>query len=353
MAILKQIIQGTVTIASGATLANVTIPPVDLAKTFHFMSYSGNNNGPNKGGVASRLTSTTNFRVERYTGASSAPAVTIQYYIMEFVSGVTVQRGLSTAASVDAGGFSVLDIPISAVDLTKSFATVKYSRETVDWAGREHVISQLTSSTNLRLLNLEGGALPFTAAWEVVQYDNCKVTQLSSTWPAANTTIDVFLPSAVNKSKTLYIPSVSWDNDVENAGQKSYALEVISNDTLRLSRGQTSAYTGQYHIYAVSFLDPLVKVQHGKTVLTTLTNSPTIQRVDTAKSAIYMSGQYGVMSSLAADGSYANSFVKSSFSSSTSILLERAASAIQATTSWQAIDFNAKNYLPSIQYHIF
>jgi hypothetical protein len=102
--------------------------------------------------------------------------VTIQWYVVEFLSGVTVQRGLATLPA--SGGTSLLlNVTLSpAVNLAKSFVInserINEDNDNTDerWTTR----ARLTTTTNLALDRNEAGTV-LNVAWQVIQIESAYV----------------------------------------------------------------------------------------------------------------------------------------------------------------------------------
>lgn len=260
MATLARIITGTVTLPANTASVNVTLPSaVDLAKTFHRSFYSVNNATGNGGCIRSQLTTTTNLLFQR-PSASSVPAVSLRYFVLEFSDGVTVQRGNITAVS-DIGTERAADVTVSAVDLTKTFPIFTAMRAGSGFGFEDQVIMEMTSTTNLRMTSGDGGTpSAFTHSWELVTYDDCVVTTGTATFPATDTTLDLTIPQH-DKRSTLIIPSATYYSGDPYWDETAYTAEIIDGTTLRYQRQVVSPNTGRVRYHLVRFTDG-VTVQH-------------------------------------------------------------------------------------------
>ena len=143
---LKSLQSGTVTLPAGAASISVTINGVDQTKTFLEFGTSFNDANPQYSHITGRISSNgTSVVFQRY-GAAGSPAVTVKWYVAEFTSGVTVQRG-SVAMPT-----AILNVTLPAsVDLSKAFALVSYRNSGGQYDGNDFIRAKLTSGTNLEL----------------------------------------------------------------------------------------------------------------------------------------------------------------------------------------------------------
>ena len=109
---LDDIQSGRTTIANGAATTSVTITAVDPTKSFLVFSVRGDAARAGDILVSGRLANATTLEFDRFDVNGT---MTIEWSVVEFVSGVTVQRGTSTMTT------TTVDVPISAVDLGRSF----------------------------------------------------------------------------------------------------------------------------------------------------------------------------------------------------------------------------------------
>ncbi len=163
---LVSVQSGTVTMTAGAGASqtvNVVISAVNTSQSILFFNYRGDSDQPGDGHIRGQLTSSTNIQFFR-PDDSSLTGFTIEWYVAEFCSGVSVQRG--TFSSVDTTG----NVTISAVDTTRSFVLISGSVAASDttYNNDDFVRARLTSGTNLEIVHNTGSAK--TADWQVVEY---------------------------------------------------------------------------------------------------------------------------------------------------------------------------------------
>jgi hypothetical protein len=214
-AVLKNVQSGTVTMT--ATVRTVAITSVVPAETFVVCQADQNGGAaaPSGGGsdawfrVTCELTNATTLTItSNFANANQ----TVQWYVVEFLSGVAVQRGLQNIAAAGAPGPLTVAVPIAAVNQARSFVLISEAINSVNQGIDEQwtVRAQLTSATNLQLTrNASGTAV--NVAWQVVQIDSAVVqfNAAVTTITAGNTIATVNLPVPVDPSRTFLVFSRS------------------------------------------------------------------------------------------------------------------------------------------------
>ena len=121
---------GTTTMTQGggaSQTVNVAITSVDTTRSILFFNLRGDSTEPRNGQVRGQLTSATNIQFLREDDNASASAITIEWYVAEFASGVSVQRGTFTSVLDSAAG-----VTITAVDPATSFVMISGSAPSTD-----------------------------------------------------------------------------------------------------------------------------------------------------------------------------------------------------------------------------
>src|SRR5579883_2435937 len=145
--IVRSFQSGTATLATNATTVTATISSVTTTQAILFFSTSTNSTAVSNFGITGTITNATTLTFAR---GGTGTAATIQWYVVEFSSGVTVQRGSTTIAT----GANTTNVAITAVNLANSFPIISTSQNTT--AGNSltssgEVNASLTSTTQLRL----------------------------------------------------------------------------------------------------------------------------------------------------------------------------------------------------------
>lgn len=164
--VIKSVQRGQTTIPINQATVNVTINAVDMSKTFVVCEVTAQYTGAEEEGQTTasvHLASSTQISVRRVAG-SSTQAVYVTWQVIEFVSGVSVQRGFTSTTSAST------TVTISAVDMSKSvlLSSIRYGGSTgilsLKWTG------VLTSSTSIAYSAPTTTGATANIHWEVVSY---------------------------------------------------------------------------------------------------------------------------------------------------------------------------------------
>ena len=143
---LKGVQRGTATIAGGSASVTATLSPaVDTTKAFLVFGVSENTGNPADGQVSGQITNSTTVTFQRV--GTDGHAVTMSWYVAEFASGVTVQRG-----TVNMDGPPLMNVTLATpVNLARSFPIVTFRTTGTNFAFDDWLKAKLTSTTNLEL----------------------------------------------------------------------------------------------------------------------------------------------------------------------------------------------------------
>lgn len=193
-ALLNRVFSGTVTLADSATPTQVALTGVDITKAFVVCSsrapnstvnqalYSCDLNNGGAGGAA-RLTITP-------AAAPGATTANVQYYVAEFLAGVSVQRGTATFSGTSLTPSATPSL--TAVDCTKSFLLTSVRSTEANQNADERWTIRATlgtaaapctsgTTTSLELTRLEGASgATVTLAWQVITYEGASVQRGTS-----------------------------------------------------------------------------------------------------------------------------------------------------------------------------
>ena len=122
-------------------------------------------NVPSASSSSGSIASPTSLTFARY--GTSGP-VDIEWYVAEFTSGVSVQRGTTVLNGVD----NDQNFPISTVDLSKSVPIISYTENGQTYNCDDFHRATLTSTTNLQISSC---APDSTVEWQVVQFTSSSV----------------------------------------------------------------------------------------------------------------------------------------------------------------------------------
>jgi hypothetical protein len=220
---ISSVQSGTVTMTTTASL-DVTISTVTLARSILFFTVQEDNLDPSNGQVRGQLTSSTNLQFNR-TG--TATTITIKWYVAEFVSGVSVQRGSAALTT------SPLNVAINSVDLGKTFVLASWQKPGATYGSDDFLRARLTSSTNLELT---AGSTDGTADWQVVSMASASVQSGDLSFLSTDSSKTATIGS-VDTTKSFLI--ASWVTDGDGIGANFVRGRITSATQLTFDRGAT------------------------------------------------------------------------------------------------------------------
>jgi len=177
MATIKSVQSGTVTIADNSASNTATIMSVATDKAFLTFTVRHNDTCTNQQArdmqVRGVLTNSTTLTFDRNDAASEQGTCVVSWFVIEYTSGVTVQRG--TVGSI-AGTYNVT---IAAVTLAQSWPIVSMQGAVnYDYGWADTVRAEITTTTNLALVN-NVEAWNSEYAWQVIDYTGASVQKIT------------------------------------------------------------------------------------------------------------------------------------------------------------------------------
>jgi hypothetical protein len=253
-AVLGSIQKGTTILAAGSISVTQVISAITLNKSFLVFNIRANSNSPEAFMIGGGISASNQLEFIRDVGAGS-PAVTIEWQVFSFSSGVNVQRGVINGLT-DVGNNITLS---PAVNLASSFATVNMSKDGLQYGSDDGMTANLTATNNLYVDRFTGGANPQIVYWQVIEWTGSVVQKITATLSAGVDSTSVTLGTAVNKSKTMVIGGHQITANVNAADLP--ATELLNNNTVIFTRVGTAA-TFNFLCYVVEFTDN-TDVVHG------------------------------------------------------------------------------------------
>ena len=319
---------GTLTLAGGSSSATATISAVDPSRSFLTYSLRGNSSTPSDFTINGVLTNSTTLTFSR---VGTTGSVTIEWSVVEFASGVTVQRGTE---SIPNGG--PIDVAISSVDLSRSFVLANVTGDGNTYGTDDFVIASLTSSTNLRL-DL-GNGLGSNVAWQVVQYNEAVVQRGTTSFGSGDASRTAVV-TAVDPAKSWLVYNHSTvDGSANNIGQKLVRGLVTDPTTLTFDRSSTGQ-TMDLAWELVEFTDS-TEVQHASANFTTSTTTRdvTVAAVDPTRSiAVGGTTLFGGRSAYTSNDNPGVGWFTTRLTSSTNLRVQRDAALATADLGWFVI----------------
>ncbi len=315
----RKVQTGSVTLSAGSASVDVAITSIVTAKAFLTFGANFNDANPGFGAITGTVVDATTLRFQRATAASS-PAIPIQWYVAEFASGVTVQRGTATMAS------ATLDVLLSSVTLTKSFPIVSYRKSGTDYGDDDFLKAKITTSTNLQLSLVSAGSpADGVAAWQVVEYTDASVQTGDLSFANGDSSLTASVPGVDTGRSWLLFTYSSATGVTANIGEKMVRGLITDSFTLTFDRSNSGQSIGLTW-YLVSFTDSTT-VQSG-----TVNFAPAdtqkdvaIPCIDTTKAIATAGGMYyrGGRTPYGSDDNPGVATVTLEFTSSTNLRLTR------------------------------
>ncbi len=247
---------GSATLGAAATSVDVTIGAVVMAQSFLTFSASFDDVNPGGGQVSGWIVDPTTLRFER---SATGPIITVKWYTAEFVSGVTVQRGTANMTA------ALLDIPITAVNLARSFPIISYRIAGGSYGDNDFLRAKLTSTTNLQITVSAGTG--GSCEWQVIEYTGAAVQSGDLSFAAGDASRSATV-AAVNVPKTwLLFSYASASGTGTNIAQKMLWGTLTDATTLTFDRASTGQAV-DVTWYLVEFTDATT-VESGSTQFTT------------------------------------------------------------------------------------
>ena len=272
---LNSVQSGSVTFATTDTTKTATITAVVLSKSFVVFGVSLDENDPGAGSITAQLTATTTVTFQRLGTATNS--LTVHWYVAEFTSGVTVQRG-----SVTSPGASE-NVTLTAVDTARSFPLVSNSSSGSTYDANDFVRAEITTSTNLLLTMDNGGETGDVIEWQVVEYLDAEVQTGNLSFLTTDSSKTDTITS-VDTSKSWLIFNYKTDGGTTaNIGQRLVRGVITNATTLTFDRSNTGQ-TLDLTYYLIEFEDAttVAKGQHTFGTSDTSVNK-TISITDTSR----------------------------------------------------------------------
>ncbi len=234
-AVLSGVQTGTAVSTANGTLA-VPIAAVDPARSFLFFETRHDSNRPVGSMVRGRLAGPTTLEFIRVTNEATPAPISIQWYVAEFSSGVSVQRGEVEQTN------TTIDVPITAVGgVDQAFVT--WSKTVVandqnNMGTDDAVLGELTSTTNLQL-RVDTLRTGMWISWQVIEFTDpadIRVQKGTTSLLSGALSVDVTLPVAVDVSSTFVLVGYLTSGSGNDIGARMLRARLIDATTIRIDR---------------------------------------------------------------------------------------------------------------------
>lgn len=256
---------GTAVSTANGTLT-VPIPTtVDMTRSFLMFSSRHNSNRPVGSMLRGRIATPTTLEFVRVTDEGTPVPITITWSVVEFSTGVVVQRGSVNQSS------TVINVPITAVaSLNQAFVT--WSKTPAigdnDWSQDDPILGDLTTTTNLQF-RVETANANHVIWWQVIEFTNPadifvqRGTSSLTGGGGGGSSVNVTLPTPVDTTKTFVLVGFRTNGTGSNVGRRMLRARLMNTTTINIDR---SIATGSERITEIAWQAVQLNnsvVQHG------------------------------------------------------------------------------------------
>jgi hypothetical protein len=328
---------GTATSSANGTTA-VTITAVDPAKAFLLFSTRHSLDRPVAAQLRGRIASSTGLEFVRVTDEGSPVTVTIEWSVVEYVCGVTVQRG---AVAPSGTSFDVAITPVPS--LAQAFVTWSKTPAAADttYSDNDPVVVQLTAVDNIqfRMNSFSGSHLIW---WQVVSFTDPNAVNVqhgtaSLLGAATSTTASI---TAVALSKSFVLASVRIVGGGVDIGSAMVRARLTDSSTVTFDRSAANYDVTEIGWQVVQLLDGS-SVQSGTATLGVGTSSTTaaLTTISLSRTSAFAStqtggGQTGGRTSYTADDNVGVATAGLRLTSTTQLTLTRNSTVAAADIAW-------------------
>lgn len=253
-----RVLSGRTTLGTGNASQRVALDGLDGAHSFIVFGNAFDSTSASLSAVSAQLIDGPAAEFRRTSSKASAPAIPISYYVAEFPSGVSVQRGSTRLEQ------AVTKIQLAqAVDLAKSFPLVTYRNEGTTYGLDDHVRAKLTGTRELTLEMYQASGTGI-AEWQVISSETSNVQTGEIAVASGASQVASSLASSVDPKKTWLLLSYQVANINEGAAELMLRGHVEPTQVVVERDGSGATATVSY--YAVSFSDA-TSVRHGSAML--------------------------------------------------------------------------------------
>lgn len=335
MAVIKQVehYSGTLAIADVSEVVNLTTS-VDMSKTILFFNADLDSAGTASAHITAKLTSSSQVTITR---SASVVAINYSFSVVEYTSGVTVQRGTFAPGTAWSTGTTLM----ATVDTSKAFVIVN-SRQSSRFPPREWMTRCRISSAIELTFNKSVTIGGVTVEWQVVEYDGANIytnySEVNGLSVGTSTSTNVTLPTPVDLTKTIVIYSFQT-SDASVTSSSGYQAKFTDSSTLNFSRTGSTSLTNRISYAVIEFTDGTT-VQSGENTHAAVDTQDLIDitPVSLDKSIVYVTGhdRYGAKFFGTTDAS----IIGHKFLDTDTIQFDRLNSTGIATYTWFVVEFN-------------
>ncbi|MDC4204046.1 MAG: hypothetical protein MPW13_06545 [Candidatus Manganitrophus sp.] len=261
---------GTATVTIDGTVT-VNIPSaVNPVRSFLIFNARHNSNRPVGSYVRGRIASATTLEFVRVTNEGAGrPPINVQWYVVEYDSGVSVQRG-SVDQEDNSGAAGVqINVPLTPLGaVNRAFVTwSKTPTDTdVDYSFNDPVLGEITAVNNLQF-RVDTEADTHTIWWQVIEYTTPGVVNVqdgTTTFPANPApgvlTRTITPATALNPANSFVLVGFRATDGPSYVGARMLRAQINAGGNIVIDRGTVGTpgprqSITEAHWQAVSLLD--------------------------------------------------------------------------------------------------
>ena len=237
---VKSVQSGTAVSAANGIMS-VPISQVNMTRTFLIFSSRHDSNRPVGSEIGGRIASPTTLEFERVTDEMTPVPMTIQWYVIEYSSGVRVQRGIDSLSSTAT---NVAISPISEID--QAFLTWSRTPAAGDqhWNYDDLTVGEITSKSNLQF-RVDSVNSVHRVFWQVVEFVNPGdiSVQMGSvlSMTGATTSVNATLGTPVSLSKSFILAGFRTPHTGQDLGARMISAQLTNSTKIMFDRGASGS----------------------------------------------------------------------------------------------------------------
>jgi len=357
---VRAVQSGTLSINSngGTNTVNVSVTSVDTSTTFLMFQTKHNSNRPVGSTVRGRLVSPTNIEFVRVSNETPPGSpIDIQWYLLEYSSGVKVQRGVLVQSNT---GTSMNTTITAVASTTRAFVLWSKTPKLSDtvFSGDDPVIGELTTTSNLQFRWGQSASDSHIINWQVIEFTDSVDINVQkgsiTTMNASTTSVTATLPTAVDPTATFilvgYRITASSNN---NIGARLFRARLTSATSIVIDRSVAGSEAVPEIFWQAVEIKDGTRVQSGNVNLASGSGSATIgiSAVDLGRSVAFASvqgegGQNTGRSPYVSDDVPGVGSATFALSSSTQVSVNRNSTVAQSDFGWFVVEFGNSGILP-------
>lgn len=202
---LRAVYSGTAAIVANEDDAEVVLgKAVDKDRALLIFSARTNGSRPTDTLVSGQLVNPQTLMFQR-SNVDSPYSINIHWHVVEYASGVRVQRG-ATAMDSDS-----VDVPIEAVDRSRAFPVITYRGEGASFDGTSFVRAELSQSSTLAL-RMNRAPEDMIVEWQVIEHMAASVQSGSVSFTSSDLRMPAITPAPFSASRSWLHYSYSATN---------------------------------------------------------------------------------------------------------------------------------------------